>query len=134
MTGDRSVSADSARTIRRHDGVAHVATTVNERPHVAPVFYIYENGTVSFITGGKKLENIRANPRVAISLYEQLGGHPEDVRQATILGTAALITDEWERVKQYGDMIRTEYYGEPSDQWPTRDSTLVSVDIGSVIK
>ncbi len=85
-----------------------------------------------FITGGTKLENLQANPKVAISLYEQTGPGPEDVRQATLLGTAELVTDDWERIKRYGDAIRTEYYGEPSDGWPTRDSTLVCVDIASV--
>lgn len=127
-----AIPPSAKRRIHAHDGVAHVATTVEDNPHVAPVFYHYEDGTIYFITGGKKLANLRANPRIALGLYEQTGPHPEDVRQATILGTATIIDDDWERIKHYGDAIREAYYGEPSDEWPTPESTLVKVTIGSV--
>lgn len=128
---ESAISDDAERTIRRHDGVAHVATSVDDRPHVAPVFYHYEAGSLYFVTGGRKLANLRANPRVAVGLYEKVGEHPEDVRQATILGTATVI-EEWEQVKEYGDRIHEAYYGETSDEWSSRDSPLVQVDIGSV--
>jgi nitroimidazol reductase NimA-like FMN-containing flavoprotein (pyridoxamine 5'-phosphate oxidase superfamily) len=129
MTTD--ISARIEETIRKHHGVAHLATAVDGRPHVAPVFYYYESGAVYVITGGQKLGNLRENPRVAVSLYEHVGDHPEDVRQVVILGTANLV-DDWIRVKAYGDRIRGKYYGETSDEWPTRDSTLVRIDIGSI--
>ncbi|MFB6187761.1 MAG: pyridoxamine 5'-phosphate oxidase family protein [Halobacteriaceae archaeon] len=127
-----SISQEAIERIKSHSGVAHVATSKNDDPHVAPLFYCYENESMYFITGGKKLENILANPRVAISLYEQVGDHPEDVRQATILGTATVIDEDWDRIKEYGDRIRTKYYGKTSEEWPTRSSTLVRVDIGSI--
>lgn len=54
------------------------------------------------------------------------------MRQATILGTATIIDDDWTRIKEYGDRIRIKYYGEPSEEWPAPESTLVRVNIGSV--
>lgn len=122
---------EQERRIERHDGVAHLATTVDDRPHVAPVFYYYEDGSLYVVTGGKKLENARRNERVAVSLYERVGDHPEDVLQATVLGTATVVDDP-ERVKAYGDRIRTKYYGSTSEAWPTEDDTLLRIDVGSV--
>jgi len=133
MTTDGRLTEEAERTIQRHEGVAHVATAVDDRPHVAPVFYHYEDGSIYLVTGGQKLRNLRQNPRAAVSLYERAGEHPEDVRQVVLLGTVTLIDDDWDRIKAYGDRIRTEYYGEPSDEWPTRESTLVRIDIGSVV-
>lgn len=124
--------SDVEQRIDGHEGVAHIATSVSDRPHVAPVFYYYENEQVFFITGGKKLENIRENPRVAIGLYEHVGNHPEAVWQATIRGTADLIEDDWEAIKKYGDKIRSKYYGETSDDWPTEENILVRLSIASV--
>ena len=132
MTAANRISPDDETVIREHDGVAHIATAVDDEPHVAPVFYHYEDGRVHFITGGQKLANLRENPRVSIGLYEDTGATPEDVRQATILGTATIIDNDWDRIKEYGDAIRRKYYGAPSGEWPTKDDTLVRVDIGSV--
>lgn len=118
--------------IAGHDGVAHVATAVEDRPHVAPVFYYYEDETLYVVTDGKKRENARRNPRVAVGLYDRIGAHPEDVWQATVRGTATVIEDEWERLESAGDAIRRKYYGETSEAWPTRTDTLVEIDVGSV--
>jgi nitroimidazol reductase NimA-like FMN-containing flavoprotein (pyridoxamine 5'-phosphate oxidase superfamily) len=133
MSSDRAISTDEEAVIERHDGVAHVATATDDRPHVAPVFYCYEAGAVYFITGGKKLENLRENPRVAIGLYERVGDHPESVRQAMVLGRAIIIENNWERIKHWGDAIRRKYYGETNEEWPSRESMLVCVEVGSVV-
>lgn len=127
-----SVPPEAEERIAGHDGVAHVATSVDDRPHVAPVFYYYEDETLYLVTDGKKLENVRRNPRVAVGLYDRVGDHPEAVWQATVRGTATVIEDEWERLESYGDAIRRKYYGETSDEWPTRTDTLVEIDVGSV--
>lgn len=70
---------------------AHVATTVDDRPHVAPVWYVYDDGVVSFVTSGRKLENIRKNPRVALSIEkaDDEGFH----WTVTLLGTATVVED-----------------------------------------
>lgn len=88
---------------------AHLATAVDDRPHVAPVWYVYDDGVVSFVTSGKKLRNIRENPRVALSMEETDG---DDVEwTATLLGTAAVVDDP-ARVTPVAERIREKYESE----------------------
>lgn len=70
---------------------AHLATSVNDRPHVAPVWYGYRDGALYFMTGGKKLANIRQNPRVSISIEDAVGG--EVAWNVTLLGRATVSDD-----------------------------------------
>lgn len=57
--------------------IAHLATTVDDRPHVAPVWYGYEDETISVVTGGKKRANIHQNPFVSVSIQNDIEGVPE---------------------------------------------------------
>ena len=57
--------------------VAHLATSVDDRPHCAPVWYRYKNGGIEITTTGQKLENIRKNNKVALSLQSSDQGIPE---------------------------------------------------------
>jgi hypothetical protein len=43
---------------------AHLATAVDDRPHVAPVRYVPEDGRLLVVTGGRELESPRATARV----------------------------------------------------------------------
>ena len=70
----------------------HLATSVDDRPHVAPVWYGYRDGTVSVLTGGKKLENVRQNPRVGLSI-ERTDGHGGVEWTVTMLGRATVVDD-----------------------------------------
>ena len=70
----------------------HLATSVDDRPHVAPVWYGYRDGTVSVLTGGKKLQNVRRNPRVGLSI-EQTDGHGGVEWTVTMLGRATVVDD-----------------------------------------
>ena len=111
--------------------MAHVATAVDDRPHVAPIWYRYEDDMIEFVTEGKKLENIRENPKVAVSVE-----HSEDGRgewHVVLFGTARVITDEEElwagRTRLFqryrGRDPSREEDGEPPE-------ALVQVDVGSV--
>jgi nitroimidazol reductase NimA-like FMN-containing flavoprotein (pyridoxamine 5'-phosphate oxidase superfamily) len=71
---------------------AHVATSVEDRPHVAPVWYVYDDGVLSFVTDGRKLENLRRNPRVAVSIERAREGDVE--WSVTLLGTATGVEDD----------------------------------------
>ena len=112
--------------------MAHVATSHDDRPHVAPVWYYYENGTVEFVTGGRKLENIRENPRVALSIEKSEDGHGQ--WHVVLFGTATVITDEEELwagrtrlFRRYRDRDPTlEADGEPPE-------ALVRVDVASTV-
>lgn len=70
---------------------AHVATSVDDRPHVAPVWFCYDDGVISFVTSGRKLRNIRENPRVAISIEK--GDETGVEWTVTMLGTATVFDD-----------------------------------------
>lgn len=121
---------------------AHLGTTVDDRPHVAPVWYGYRDENLYFMTGGKKLENVRRNPRVALSIEDARGG---DVAwNVTLLGRAT-VSDDPDRIdwasgwiyEKYDDetgddgtddVARTD--GEESDE-AEEDYALVEVTIGS---
>jgi nitroimidazol reductase NimA-like FMN-containing flavoprotein (pyridoxamine 5'-phosphate oxidase superfamily) len=110
--------------------MAHLATSVDDRPHAAPIWYNYDDETVEFVTGGRKLENIRQNPRVALSIEHSEDGHGE--WYVVLFGTATVITDEDELwagrtrlFQRYRDRDPSlEEDGEPPE-------ALVRVDIAS---
>lgn len=91
------ISSDVETRIRDAPVSAHLATSVDDRPHVAPVWYGYRDGNVYFITGGRKLENIRQNDQVSLSIEQAAGGDVD--WNVTLLGRATVTTDperiEW---------------------------------------
>lgn len=109
---------------------AHLATTADDRPHVAPVWYGYHDGVLSVITGGKKLVNIRANPRVAVSIEKQGESGPE--WSVSLLGTATVIEDAeqtWAaREHVFGKYRDSDEEGESDGD---EQGTLVEIEIGS---
>ena len=104
---------------------AFLATTTDGRPHVAPVWYRYDDGSIEILTTGKKLENIRANPQVALSVQKDDAGIPEWT--VTALGTATIVEDPEETEAANGRI--NERYGVTEDAWD--DNTLVRIDVGS---
>ncbi|QCJ46294.1 MULTISPECIES: pyridoxamine 5'-phosphate oxidase family protein [Haloprofundus] len=105
--------------------MAHVATCVDGRPHVAPVWYHYDDGALELLTTGKKLENVRRNPRVAVSIQEDDAG--EAKWRVTLLGTATVVDDD-EETAAAARRINPKYGAEP-DAWS--GNTLVRIDIGT---
>ena len=103
---------------------AHVATSVDDRPHVAPVWYLYEDGVLSFVTSGRKLENVRRNPRVAVSIERAEGGSVD--WSVTLLGTATVVEDE-ERVTPVANRIFEKY--DSDESYPFQP--LVRVEVGT---
>ncbi len=75
--------------------LARIATVdENCRPHVAPVWFLFEDGKI-FITTGKnsvKVRNIMANPEIAITVDETEDGL--DNRGVIMKGKAELVDDE----------------------------------------
>ncbi|SFS03262.1 Pyridoxamine 5'-phosphate oxidase [Halomicrobium zhouii] len=105
--------------------VAHLATSTEDRPHVAPVWYRYEDGTVEVVTTGRKLANVRENPRVALSVQHDADGHPEWA--VTLRGTATVVEDE--AANREANWRINEKYGADPDDWS--ENTLVRIDVGS---
>lgn len=109
---------------------AHLATSVDDRPHVAPVWYVYEDGSLWVLTGGRKLANLRRNPRVAVSI-ERYDADGVDWG-VQLQGTARVVSDaaRVERVRERLDEIYSGPYGSDGgvggDDWG-----LVEIVVGS---
>ena len=120
------VLPDEAETLLEEESVmAHLATCSDGRPHVAPVWYQYEDGIVSILTGGRKLANIRKNSRVAVSFQKDTAGEAEWM--VAIRGTATVVEDEEEALKA-AEKINPRY-GATADAYP--ENTLVRISVGS---
>ncbi|MFB6108892.1 MAG: pyridoxamine 5'-phosphate oxidase family protein [Haloplanus sp.] len=114
-----SVPTEVESLIRGAPLSAHLATSVDDRPHVAPVWYGYRDGTLSLLTGGKKLENVRRNPRVAVSIEDATDG---DVAwTVTLLGTAR-VSDDPERMAEASGWIYDAYDGEAETEEERADA------------
>jgi nitroimidazol reductase NimA-like FMN-containing flavoprotein (pyridoxamine 5'-phosphate oxidase superfamily) len=105
---------------------AHLATSNDDRPHVAPVWFHYEDGVVEVVTAGRKLRDIRENPYVSLSIERSTAGDPEWT--TTLHGTAAVVEDD--EVYREANRRINRRYGAPEDAW-IGENTLVRVDIGS---
>ena len=106
--------------------VAHLATCADGRPHSAPLWYRYEDGVLEILTTGVKLENIRKNPRVSVSVEQDREGVPEWM--VTIRGQATIVEDE-DEIQAANTRINRKY-GVEDDAWS--ENVLVRIDIGSV--
>ncbi len=104
---------------------AHLATSRDDRPHVAPVWYLYDDGIVRIVTTGRKLADIRANPYVSLSIEKAKQGLPEWT--STLRGTAEVVDDR-DAFERINSRIN-EKYGVSGDSW--EENTLVRIDIGS---
>lgn len=106
--------------------VAHLATCHEGRPHVAPLWFRYEDGVVEVMTTGRKLANVRRNPRVSISIQHDRNGTPEWM--VTIQGTATVVEDE-EETRTANRRINRRY-GVEEEAWS--ENVLVRIDVGTV--
>lgn len=109
------VSSDVEELISDAKLMAHLATSVNGRPHVAPVWYAYDDGVLSILTTGQKLTNIRENPQVAVSIEQNTDGNAEWM--VSLLGTAT-VYDEAVRVNEAARDVFPKYLGPDEDTWP----------------
>jgi PPOX class probable F420-dependent enzyme len=121
-----TVPADVEELLTREPLTAYLATSRDDRPHVAPVWYTYEDEVVEVVTTGRKLANLRANPRVALTVQKADGGTPEWT--VTLLGTATVVDDE-DRSREAVRRINRKY-GAPDDAWD--ENVLVRIDVGTV--
>ena len=105
--------------------MAHLATCADARPHVAPVWYGYHEGQIELLTTGRKLANIRRNPRVAISIQQDEGGRAQWM--VALQGHATVIEDE-EAAMAAARRIYPKYGGEVTD-FP--ENVLVRIKVGN---
>jgi len=83
-------------------------------PHLVAMFYGLIDGKLAFWTYGKsqKIMNLRRDPRIACML--ETGHVYNELRGASINGTATLI-DDLETKQQFGEQLFSRYWGEVND-------------------
>ncbi|EMA05375.1 putative flavin-nucleotide-binding protein [Haloferax mediterranei ATCC 33500] len=110
--------------------MAHLATCVDSRPHVAPVWFAYDTGNevIEVLTTGRKLANIRENPRVALSVQKDIDGQAQ--WRVTMLGTATVVDDD-EATRKSAQRIN-QRYGAEGTAWPENDLVRISVGTATV--
>jgi nitroimidazol reductase NimA-like FMN-containing flavoprotein (pyridoxamine 5'-phosphate oxidase superfamily) len=137
MPSTTEVEPELRETIADETAVAHLATSAEDRPHAAPVWYRYDDGVVTVLTGGRKLRDIRSNPRVALSIQRDDEGIMEWM--AAVRGTAA-VTGDVEAVNEAAREVYPKYIGDDPDSWdplyrsalsPDPNVALVEVSVGS---
>jgi len=116
---------EAERLLESEPLMAHLATCVDGRPHVAPVWYRYDDGTVELVTTGRKLANVRENPRVALSVQADDAGDAK--WSVTLLGTATVV--EAERATERARERINAKYG--ADRGAYAENELVRIDVGS---
>lgn len=119
------VAPEVERLLTGDPVVAHLATCSDGRPHVAPVWFVYDEGTVEVTTTGRKLEDVRANPFVSLSVEASERGVPEWT--VNLRGTATVV-DDVAAFRAANARINRKY-GVEDDAWA--DNTLVRIDVGS---
>ena len=107
-----SLSDTTADRLETATVSAHLATAAKNRPHVAPVWFLYDDGHLYAFTGGRKLANLRENPRVAASIEDE------------------------ERIEEVGQRLFEKYTGgAPADEYSDSDGTpqgtLIEISIGT---
>ncbi|WP_255148959.1 pyridoxamine 5'-phosphate oxidase family protein [Halorarius halobius] len=120
-----SIDPEAERLLTSEPLIAHLATCRDGRPHIAPLWYVYDDGVVEVATTGRKLDDLRENPYVSLSVESSDGGHPEWM--VSLRGTATVVDDE-AAFREANARINRKY-GVDGDAWD--DNTLVRIDVGS---
>ena len=121
------VPREAERLLTSEPLMAHLATCREERPHVAPVWYVYDpdEDVLELVTTGRKLANVRENPRVALSVQKDRDGHAQWT--VTLLGTARVADDE--AATRAATRRINAKYDASEDAWA--ENRLVRVGVGS---
>lgn len=134
-----AISSEIEQLIAGRPLIANLASAVESRPHVAPLWYHYDEGTIRFTTAGKKVRNVRRNPRVAVAIQEDDGGHPEWM---VLFEGEATVVDDVAGIKQGTRNVYEPYLGTETSEWdafwrkqvtdPDDERFVIEVDIHSV--
>ena len=121
------VPDDVERRIADATLVAQLGTCVDGKPHIAPLWYRYDDGSIEIATTGQKLANIRRNPSVSLGIQSaDEDGMPD--WYVSIFGTATIVEDDEE--SRAGRRRIHRKYGIDEDSFPKNQ--LVRIDIGRV--
>lgn len=103
------------------------------------MWYNYAAGKIQFTTAGKKVRNVRRNPRVSVSIQQDDRGHPEWM--VLFEGDSRVIDDE-EGIKRGTRNVYEHYLGDDISEWgafwrkqitnPDDERFVIEVEIDSV--
>jgi len=87
-----------------------IASIRNNKPHVTPIWYVYQNGKFYISTSSKtrKVKNLKRNKNVAFSL--DVGEAFADVKAVVGSGTAQIVTDT-KLASEVDAKIKIKYLG-----------------------
>lgn len=122
----RNVPERAEELLTSEPRIAHLATCHDGDPHVAPLWYNYRAGVVEIVTTGRKLANIRRNPKVSVSVQKDVDGHAK--WGVSLRGTASVIEEESTAEETFRRINRK--YGTDDDAWMD-ENTAVHIDVGS---
>lgn len=122
----RNVPERAEELLTSEPRIAHLATCHGEKPHVAPLWFNYRAGEVEIATTGRKLANLKRNPKVSVSVQKDEAGHA--IWGVSIRGTAAVVEDDEEANELFRRLNRK--YGADDDAWAD-ENTAVRIDVGS---
>ncbi len=104
--------------------IARLATLGPEGPHVTPVWYDWDDTHLLVAIGrrSRKFRNLSADPRIAVTVDETLGG----LRFKAVImeGTAELIDTPQDWARSVATRIYTKYLGPESVRLPIPQSML----------
>lgn len=136
-----TVPDEAAALLTSEPVVAHLATCTGGRPHVAPLWFRYvgsgddaetpsddDRDVVEVMTTGRKLADLRENPRVALSVQHDEDGHPQ--WRVVLRGTATVVEDQ-DETRAANRAINRKYSADDPDAW-LEENTLVRIAVGSV--
>lgn len=109
---------DAIEILKKPNPAVMAVVRADGTPITAPTWYLWEDGKIvlNFQADRKRLEHIRANPKVSISVLDEASWYTH----VTVHGSITL-TDDPDLVDI--DRISTFYTGEP---YPVRDQARVT--------
>lgn len=114
------ITTSEALELLESSPVAHLGVIVDGAPYVTPMSFVVDDGRIRFRTmSGKKLDGIKANPRVCIEV-SRLDGVTGDWVSVIITGTASEVIDENIQVETTSALFRKygEILGSPLSHGP----------------
>jgi nitroimidazol reductase NimA-like FMN-containing flavoprotein (pyridoxamine 5'-phosphate oxidase superfamily) len=119
--------------------VGRIATCRDAEPYVVPLCFVYEAGKIYFHAAwmGKKMDYLKANPRVCFEVDEWLGliqsqhGCAVSVQYRSVVayGRYAEVADEAERLRVL-ELLSHKYAGRPN--MPMEQSSVDATLIGQI--
>jgi len=120
---DRAMSLSEAKTFLEEQMVGRLALTVNDRPYIVPLNYLYLDGKICFHSAryGQKISFLRQNHNVCFEVDRVFGFTKggEDCSYAPLYksviayGKATIVKEETERLKILSKLVQKYYDSKP---------------------